>query len=867
MNTQTIHQLIRIFVGYGSPDLGKDDTGANKADYPFFNRVANASMMEDHDLLEAAERLHKYRNTQFTHILKDAGFTKESKDVLTFISDMKKKGEVAKVAYEKEQVRVSKLMRKRNLAENNIREDLRQRVDVVIDEHITAIMEAFSIDKATATQQVQDIVSQWKPPAHLTVSLSVIEDKWSNRWGKQFITSRIALDYHYNTSWNSALKAGIQFPKLKFSGDIKKWTIANELPVLEQVVDILDSEGAFFDASLASLRGENAFTAPTPAPVQRKGVEATLQGTSIVLAWPYIPDPIVRNILMGEIKSTQGRKYNPDTKTWSISIYEASPLIDRLRSIEGCEWATKLAEAIANIPEVFSVMEERAKRIAISSAATLEDDDSIEHLREYLSESFPTGMELYPFQYVGVQFAQLANGRCLIGDDMGIGKTIQAIAHIAVSNEKLPALVICPASVKYNWLKECKAWLPDYRSVALKGRTGTIPDADIVIINYDIVSGRLQSLLDYDFNIVVCDESHYLKNSKAKRTQATLEVAKQSDHILCLSGTAITNRPNEFYTTLNLLRPNEFNSFFEYGKRYCDGYEKEIGWGKTAWDFSGASNTTELHQRTRDFTIRRLKSEVLTELPDKVRQILSIDATTAEKKQYKDLHRSWMDEYHSHCEEGTLPQGFMLNMLTDLRHECGKIKVKAAIEYIKNYREITGKPIVVFAHHKDVLKGISKGLRADKDYQWRITAVVGGMPAETRQENVEKFQAGKSDVILCSTIAAKEGITLTMADTTLFVEREWVPGWEEQAEDRVHRIGQDSQSVSAVYLSIENTIDSHFNIVIEEKRKVLKAVLDGGDLEDREGIANMLIQKMIASGDLPADFMKEVKAMNYRRKE
>ena len=859
MNTQTIHQLIRVFVGYGSPDLGKDETGANIADFPFFNRVANADRMEDHDLLEAAERLHKYRNTQFSYILHDAGFTKESKDVLTFITNMKKKGEVAKVAHEKEQRRVSKQMGERNNAENKIRASL-IKGEKLTDEHITTMMEAFSIDKVTATKQVLDVVDAWKPPAHLTVSLTSIEDKWTNRWGKEFITPRIALHYHFNSGWNNALKAAIQFPKLKFDGSIKKWTIANESAVLDQVVLILESAGAFFDASLASLRGESTFAAPTPAATVKRGVQATLQGKSIVvLSWPYISDPIERSTLMDEIKSTQGRTYNPDDKTWSISIYEAAPLIDRLRSNDS-EWCVKLADVIAVIPEVFTVMEERAKRIAISSASTLDDTESIEHLREYLSESFPEGMELYPFQYVGVQFAQLADGRCLIGDDMGIGKTIQALAHMAVSNTKLPALVICPASVKYNWLKECKAWLPDYRSAVLTGRTGKMPDADIIIANYDIVSGRLQSLLDYGFNIVVCDESHYLKNSKAKRTEATLEVARTSDHILCLSGTAITNRPNEFYTTLNLLRPNEFNSFFEYGKRYCDGYEKEIGWGRTAWDFTGASETDELHQRTRDFTIRRLKSEVLTELPDKVRQILSIESTTAEKKQYKDLHRSWMDEYNHHRDAGTTPQGFMLNMLTDLRHECGRIKVKAAVDYIKNYREITGKPIVVFAHHKDVLKGIKEGLMGDKDYRWRMAAVVGGMPAEKRQENVEKFQAGEADVILCSTVAAKEGITLTAADTTLFVEREWVPGWEEQAEDRVHRIGQESQSVSAVYLSIENTIDEHFNIVIEEKRKVLKAVLDGGDLEDREGIATMLIQKMIASGDLPSDFMnKKVK--------
>ena len=151
--------------------------------------------------------------------------------------------------------------------------------------------------------------------------------------------------------------------------------------------------------------------------------------------------------------------------------------------------------------------------------------------------------------------------------------------------------------------------------------------------------------------------------------------------------------------------------------------------------------------------------------------------------------------------------------------------------------------------------------RSDKDRNWRVGGITGDMPADKRQANVEAFQAGHIDVLFCSTVAAKEGITLTAANTVVFVEREWVPGWEEQAEDRVYRIGQESDSVHAVYLSVARTIDEKFNQVIEEKRKVVKAVLDGGDLNEREGIANALIQSMIDSGDLPANFGKmKVKA-------
>ena len=124
--------------------------------------------------------------------------------------------------------------------------------------------------------------------------------------------------------------------------------------------------------------------------------------------------------------------------------------------------------------------------------------------------------------------------------------------------------------------------------------------------------------------------------------------------------------------------------------------------------------------------------------------------------------------------------GFVLNMLTDLRHECGRMKIEPAIQYIQDYINITDKPIVVFAHHKDVCQGIFQALRADDNIGHAIGAIAGEMPAQARQQQVERFQNGDLKVLVCSTVAAKEGITLTAADTVLFVEREWVPAWEEQ---------------------------------------------------------------------------------------
>jgi len=188
-----------------------------------------------------------------------------------------------------------------------------------------------------------------------------------------------------------------------------------------------------------------------------------------------------------------------------------------------------------------------------------------------------------------------------------------------------------------------------------------------------------------------------------------------------------------------------------------------------------------------------------------------------------------------------LPKGIMLNMITDLRHICGQIKVNHAVDWLSEYHDQTGKPIVVFTHHRDVLARMAEKIEAKG---MKVNTISGDTNSKSRQEIVDDFQANNIDVLICNTIAAKEGITLTAADTVLFIEREWVPTDEEQAEDRVYRIGQESQHVHAVYLSIAGTIDEHFDRVVAEKRAVVKAVLDGGNVEQRKGLVAELVKRL-----------------------
>lgn len=654
--------------------------------------------------------------------------------------------------------------------------------------------------------------------------MKVTAHKHSDKYGQ-----RLALDFPYSADAKDRLKSELPFPMTKWESSMRAWSIKNEPSVIKQAADILTSFGMDCSEMYSMVEGV------TTRDPNKAWVEA--RGKRLILHWPWIQDKILRDDVRLAVRAVTGRKWNADKKEWSIPIGQATTLYNLMEPIY-----LPLAQAIMECDAVSAEVDESINRVEMSSAVELKPVDA-EELDRRLSAVLPAGLELYPFQKVGVAFAEASHGRCLIGDDMGVGKTIQALAYAALYPKERPLVIVSPANVKYNWKKEATKWLPDESvHVVDSGKATAFEPADIIIINYDLMNKQQDRLAQLSPAITVFDEIHYLKNIKAQRTAASIRVGRLSQKVIGLSGTAISSRPAEFFNSLNLLSSSQFPSEWDFKQRYCDPWHNGFG-----WDFKGASNTKELNERTRDMCIRRLKKEVLTELPDKVRQFIPIELSKSERKEYDDKQDEYyytMDSHYAH--EIPLPKGFMLNMLSDLRHICGRMKVPRAVEWIGSRYDLTdGKPLVVFCHHKDVLSGIADQLSALKQYTHiRHDRIDGSVSSKRRQEIVESFQSGGLDVLLCNTIAAKEGITLTAADTVLFIEREWVPTDEEQAEDRVYRMGQESQSVHAVYLSVANSIDEHFDRVIEGKRQVVKAVLDGGDIEERQSLVKELVSRL-----------------------
>lgn len=871
---EDMHKLIKAFASVHVENQ-KDDIGPNKPDAPFFERVARMDSIDEEDYIEMAERFYKYINTQLPLIQHIAGYPAETNwadalQKLHTVGEAARKARllreelelIARQEAEERRIEVKSKLRfalkkqykhvtgvrakdatSKNLIDNML--VIRNKIidSTAEDDELNITHE--EIDGYLKNHLVMLLHREEQHKENHTVRCERFERVWYGKNDTQFrfpnkvASIQISVPAGFDDKvLYPTLKDGIGWPNFAYEGrPLYRMSITDDSACISQVISLLEPKGYVVD-----MLRDMLVDAPTKeVVVESTQFTARLYKDSVSIYIPYAETDL------RSCAKRHGAKWQPNEKEWAV------PMLHINAFVEDIDDKKELKDMILAIPEVGNYVQHKAERIAISAAPTLGEGERVEEMRKRLANVFPEGYQLYPFQYVGVRFAELSGGRCLFGDDMGIGKTIQAIAYMGLHPENMPALVVCPSNVKYNWLKECKAWLSSTYTCGVidKGKS-PVPDTDIVIINYDLMDKQKDALALRNFNTFIFDESHYLKSAKAKRTIACMELAKPAHTVLCLSGTAIPNRPIEFWNTISMLRPTEWRGRWkDYARKYCDGHITDRGF----WDTTGASNQEELNALARDFMIRRLKKEVMAELPTKIRQYPIVVPTDREMKWYRDRTQMWA----AGLDAPSRSEGYVLNMLNDLRKMCGEMKALPAAQWCVDYIEQAEetKPLIIFAHHIDVQESIEKHLKSSLP-TLRISKINGGVNAKARQDIVDEFQDGKCDVLLATTVAAKEGLTLTAADTVVFVEREWVPGWEEQAEDRVNRIGQDADTVWAVYLTVDGTIDEKFSTIIEDKRANIKAILDGGEVGERTNISLQLLQAMVDGGELPANTMSKL---------
>ena len=447
----------------------------------------------------------------------------------------------------------------------------------------------------------------------------------------------------------------------------------------------------------------------------------------------------------------------------------------------------------------------------------------------------PEGREYLPYQRAAIAFG-LSRSNTLFADEMGLGKTIEALGVINTDAEARRVLIVCPASLKLNWARECERWLVDRGEVGIAGKT--FPDtADIVIINYDIL-GKWKKELRRPWDVLVADECHYVKNKDAKRSKALY--ALDARRKLFLTGTPILNRPIELWAILNALAPDEFGHFWTFAKRYCKPIKNNFG-----WEFVGADNVEELHERLRStIMVRRTKAEVLPDLPPKRRQVIElasehIAGLIAVETEAWQEHRRRLSELRtvrrkgggeSDAELAAMRAGInaAFGELAKLRQGTALAKVPLVIEHVKNVLEDAGK-IVLFAHHREVIRQLAE------PFGDAAVTLTGSDDIASRQAAVDRFQEDPTCTLFIGSItAAGFGLTLTAAAHVIFAELDWVPARLTQAEDRTHRIGQED-SVLVQHLVLQDSLDARMVGTLLEKQRVIDKVVDGDAQTDLFG--------------------------------
>lgn len=405
---------------------------------------------------------------------------------------------------------------------------------------------------------------------------------------------------------------------------------------------------------------------------------------------------------------------------------------------------------------------------------------------------------LYPHQKEGVLRAAHI-GRAMIGDEMGVGKSAQGIALAKHFGGRV--CIICPSYLCKNWKREMEFWYPEHE-ISIVGKK--VPETS-VIISYDLTHRRDLG----KFNVLILDESHYVKNKNAKRTKAIMKMAKKTKHLFLLTGTPAPNKPVELWSQLFMLMPKVIGNYTSFTRRYCGAKQSPLGFV----DVSGATHREELAWLMKSTClIRRLKRDVLQHLPPKTRTTLEVDVPC---KGMKQKFKRWKEINKLCLQQETHELIFERKQLVS---ELFLMTADAKVDVIKKICADLPPRTLIFHHHKvlgDAIEEVLPCMRID-----------GSTPRDKRDEYVKDFQEGRVDYCCLSMLAAGTGITLTRATNIVFAELYFVPGVLMQAEDRAHRIGLE-EPLTVTYVIANGSLDAHMFKRATSKLSILDKCLDG----------------------------------------
>ena len=438
------------------------------------------------------------------------------------------------------------------------------------------------------------------------------------------------------------------------------------------------------------------------------------------------------------------------------------------------------------------------------------------------------GWSAFKHQEDGIEFL-LKNKKCILADDMGLGKTYQSIvAALEIEAERV--LIVCPSSLKINWMREIENFCEDVSII--KGKHWD-PDR-FTIINYDILKNfhtieekgkkyedweLRREIVEFNPDLIILDEAHFVKNHKSIRGKILKDISKRfkTERVWLLTGTPIANRPMDYFNLLSIIDSPVTNNWVHYAKTYCEGMRFKKA-GRFIWVTNGASNLEELATKTKRTILRRKKEHVL-DLPEKLITPVYLELENVDG--YKNVWNEYIEQRKLDGKKGN-PAKDLVEM-TLLRTFIAMETVPYTIEKTEEALELNKKTII-FCNFNDEMDSFINHF-GDK-----CVCVRGGMSDKQKQQSVDRFQEDDKCMVFVGQIkAAGVGLTLTKAEIVIMNSLDWVPGTHEQAEDRAYRIGQ-KETVNIYYMLIDDTIDTLVWNILNQKKKVIGTIMGENDI-------------------------------------
>ena len=464
------------------------------------------------------------------------------------------------------------------------------------------------------------------------------------------------------------------------------------------------------------------------------------------------------------------------------------------------------------------------------------------------------GRRLMPYQIEGVKFMERANARMVLGDQQGLGKTVQICALMKLHPEILPAVIEVKTTIAEQWRHEIDRWCGRegfLTQVIKSGKEFAAPGFQIYVITYDLAKN--EKMWDYvkdDIKTLVVDECQVIKEHTSERAKAALKISRfpNVEHIIPMSGTAVENNAGEYFTVLHMVKPKIYPIYTKFIENKCDSYHN--GWG---YKVGGLKDPQAFAEETKDFILRRTKDEVLKDLPPKQRRFQHVELDGKVKRLYMQYIKELEDVIYGNDNLTTQQAGAAkIAIMSKMRHITGISKAPATVDKAQEFLEsYPNKQLTIFTHHDLAMDGIVNGLTP-------IMVEMGlcpplkfhaGLNQDSRDALVMQFKnEPRARVMVASTLAAGAGLNLQFCSDCIMHERQWNPSKEEQAEDRFHRMGQENH-VTIDYMICSETIDEYFTELVEQKRAIVAATLDNKQIAwDENSLMSELATILVTKG-------------------